>query len=191
MNNNILNKKNNNSAKKVFKIASFPVIAILLLNFAFSTGCKVYSFADVSIPDSIKTVRINFIENRAQYINPRLSPNLTDRLKQKIVNQTKLTQTNSENANYDINGFVSNYTVSTSGISTTGNNQRQASTNRLTVGVHIVLTNTLNNQTQEYDVSRSFEFASSLSLQAAEAQLQDEMIRNLTDDIFNRIFSNW
>src|SRR5919199_5193976 len=97
--------------KGIFKIASFPVIAILLLNFAFSTGCKVYSFADVSIPDSIKTVRINFIENRAQYINPRLSPNLTDRLKQKIVNQTKLIQTNSENAHYDINGSVTNYSV--------------------------------------------------------------------------------
>ena len=177
--------------RDIFRIASVPFIVILLLNLAFSTGCKVYSFADVSIPDSIKTVRINYIENRAQYVNPRLSPNLTDRLKQKIVNQTKLTQTNSENANYDINGTVTNYSVSTSGISSNSTGQRQASTNRLTVGVHIVVTNTLNNQTQEYDVSRSFEFASSLSLQAAEAQLQDEMIRNLTDDIFNRIFSNW
>jgi hypothetical protein len=63
--------------------------------------------------------------------------------------------------------------------------------NRLTVGVHIAVNNTLSGQVQEYDVSRSFEFASTLSLQAAESQLMDEMVRNLTDDIFNRIFSNW
>jgi hypothetical protein len=153
----------------------------------------VYSFVDVSIPDSIKSVRINFIENRARYVNPQLSPTLTDRLRQKIVNQTRLSQTNSDNAHYDISGEIRDYSVSTSGISSTGgnNNQRQASINRLTVAVHIVLTNTLNNQVQEFDISRSFDFAASLSLQAAESQLLDEMVRNLTDDVFNRLFSNW
>ncbi len=189
-------QENKNSEFKIqnfsfLKMAGVPLFAFLILNFAFSPGCKVYRFADVSIPDSIKTVRINFIGNKAQYVNPQLSPNLTDRFKQKVVSQTRLTQTNKDNADYDISGWVSNYAVSTSGISTTGNNQRQASVNRLTVGVHMILNNQLSNQVQEFDVSRSFEFAASLSLQAAEAQLQDEMVRNLTDDIFNRIFSNW
>ena len=172
-----------------------PVIAsaFLILNFSFLSSCKVYSFVDVSIPDSIKTVHINFIENRARYVNPQLSPALSDRIRQKIVNQTRLTQTNSDNAHYDISGYISDYYISTSGISTTtgGNNQRQASINRLTVAVHMTLTNTLNNQVQEFDISRNFDFAASLSQQAAEAQLLDEMVRNLTDDIFNRLFSNW
>ena len=178
---------------KALSVLGLSFFTFLVLNFTFSTGCKVYSFADVSIPDSIKTVRVNFIENRARYINPQLSPTLTDRLKQKIVNQTRLTQVNNDNANYDINATVTTYDVSTSGISSSGTagNQRQASMNRLTVGVHITVNNTLNNQVQEYDVSRSFEFAATLSLQAAESQLLDEMVRNLTDDIFNRIFSNW
>ena len=30
-----------------------------------------------------------------------------------------------------------------------------------------------------------------LSLQQAEAQLLDEVVRSLTDDIFNKIFSDW
>ncbi|HEX2535894.1 MAG TPA: LPS assembly lipoprotein LptE [Chitinophagaceae bacterium] len=166
----------------------------LLVVLGTGTGCRVYSFADVSIPDSIKTVRINFIENRAQYVNPRLAPNLTDRLKQKIVNQTRLTQTNNENAHYDISSFISSYTVSTSGVSTSGTGnqrQRESSMNRLTVGVHIVLNDRLGNKTQEFDVSRSFDFQASLALQQAEAALLDAMVRDLTDDIFNRIFSNW
>ena len=44
---------------------------------------------------------------------------------------------------------------------------------------------------EEYDVSRSFEFAATQSLQEAEAKLGEEMIRTLSDDIFNRIFSSW
>ena len=44
---------------------------------------------------------------------------------------------------------------------------------------------------QQYQISRSFPFAATLSLQAAESRLLDEIVTNLTDDIFNRIFSNW
>ncbi len=175
------------TAKKIL----FSLLLItLVLTAATISSCGVYSFADVSVPDSIKTVRINFFENRAQYVNPQLSPTLTDRVRQRIVNQTRLSQTNSENAHYDINGYVSNYSVSTSGISS-GNGTQQASMNNLTVGVHIVLNNRLSGEVTEYDISRSFPFNANLSLQAAEAQLLDEMVRNLTDDIFNRIFSNW
>lgn len=166
------------------------VIVLVIASIGFNS-CGVYSFADVSIPDSIKTVRINFFENRAQYINPQLSPSLTDRVRQRIVNQTRLAQTQNDNAHYDISGTVTNYSISTSGISTGTNNQRQASMNNLNVTVHITLVNRLSGEKQEYDVTRAFPFNASLSLQAAESQLLDEMVRNLSDDIFNRIFSNW
>jgi hypothetical protein len=153
---------------------------------ATTTSCGVYRFADVSVPDSIKTVRVNFIENKARYVNPQLSPNLTERVRQKIVSQTRLSQTNSDNAHYDISGYISDYVITTSGIS-----NQQNTTNRLTISVHIIVNNQLSNQIQEFDISRGFEFSANLSLQAAEARLLDEMVRNLTDDIFNRIFSNW
>ena len=173
--------------KRRFTISAIIIaLSFLILNSIFSSGCGVYSFADVSIPDSIKTVRVNFIENKARYVNPQLSPQLTDRLRQKILNQTRLTQTNNENAHLDISAEIRDYTVSTSGIS-----ERQTQMNRLTVGVHIEVNNRLSNTTEEYDVSRSFEFNANLSLQAAESQLLDEILRNLTDDMFNRMFSNW
>jgi hypothetical protein len=172
---------------KRFTISALIVFfSFLLISTVFSPGCGVYSFADVSIPDSIKTVHVNFIENRARYVNPQLSPQLTDRLRQKILNQTRLTQTNNDNAHLDISAEVRDYSISTSGIS-----ERQTQMNRLTVGVHLIVNNRLSNTKQEYDVSRSFEFNANLSLQAAESQLLEEMVRNLTDDMFNRMFSNW
>ena len=163
------------------------VLAVTLLALAtYNSSCGLYTFADISIPDSVKTVRVNVLENRAPYVNPQLHPTLTDRVKQKIVNQTRLTPTNNENAHYDISGYISDYSVSTTGVQ--GN---RGVTNRLTVAVHITLNNQLAGTKQEFDVSRSFEFDASISLQTAEQRLLEEMVRNLTDDIFNRVFSNW
>jgi len=59
------------------------------------------------------------------------------------------------------------------------------------VSVHVVLKKTLENKTDEFDVSRNADFSANLSLQQAEGQLLDELVRNLTDEIFNHIFSNW
>ena len=102
------------------------------------------------------------------------------------MSQTRLSQTNNDNADWDIKGYISNYTSSTSGIS-----QQQVATNRLTVTVHIIVNDQKANKTQEYDVSRNFEYSANQSLTQAEQALADEIIRGMTDDIFNRIFSNW
>jgi len=166
---------------------------ILILGIAVSLhSCKIYSFKDVSIPAEVKTIHINYIENKARILNPQLSPQLTDALKQKINNQTRLTQVGTaDGADYDISGYVSDYNVTTSGVSA-----QQAATNRLTVTVHIILKNKFNDKKIgtpdfEADVSRNFDFSANLTLSDAEAQLMPSILSNTTDEIFNRIFSNW
>lgn len=162
----------------------FLAAAACLMLFGGAT-CR-FSMRDVSIPPEVKTVRVAYIDNRARYINPLLSPRLTEKLRQKIVNQTRLTQTNGE-AHYEISGTVSDYSVSTSGIS-----DRQSSMNNLNVTVSIVFRNRLDEKKNfETSITRNFPFSSGMSLQQAEAQLNDQMVSNLVDEIFNRIFSNW
>jgi hypothetical protein len=172
--------------KKIFFVISLAcgLCLILFLN----SRCHVsYKLRDTYIPDSIKTVKVIPIENRARYINPQLSQKLTEKLRQKIVGQTKLTQTNSDNADWEISGYISDYSVSTSGIS-----QRQASTNRLNVSVSITLFKKRDNiQMDPVSVSHSFDFPATRTLQAAERDLLDESVRNMTDEIFNQIFSGW
>jgi hypothetical protein len=172
-----------NLYRKIFFVLVPCALYLLLFS---NSSCGVYRFKDVSIPDTIKTVKINFIENKARYINPQLSPRLTDKLKQKITSQTRLSQTNNDNADWDISGYVSDYSLSTSAIS----GQRET-VNRLTVAIHIILFDRKADKPSEYDVTRNFEFSATQSLQQAEATLADEMIRALTDDIFNKLFSNW
>jgi hypothetical protein len=155
------------------------------LLFGFFSSC--YSFKDVSIPPEVKTIRVQYIENRARIVNPQLSQRLTDKLRQKVVNQTRLSQTNSDEAHYDVSGQITDYFVSTSGIS-----GQQASTNRLNVTVHLVFKNRLDEKKNfEADLSRNFDYSSLLSLQQAEATITDQIVQNLVDEIFNRIFSNW
>ncbi|MGZ8522782.1 MAG: LPS assembly lipoprotein LptE [Chitinophagaceae bacterium] len=175
------------NARNVLRTSYFVLFAVaLFFIMAGNSSCKAYSFRDISIPDTIQTVKVNFIENKAPYVDPQLSPRLTDKLRQKIVSQTKLSQTNNDNADWVISGRITNYVSSTSGIS-----QQQVATNRLTVTVHITRNDQKANKTEEYDISRNFEYSGTMSLQQAQASLGEEIIRGLTDDIFNRLFSNW
>lgn len=151
------------------------------------SSCGIYKFRDATIPSDVKTVKVGYIQNQARYINPQLSQKFTDKILQKITGQTKLTRTNNDDAHYIINGTITVYDPS----QTVGVSSQQATTNRLTVTLHITLKKTLENKTDEFDVSRSFDYSANLSLQQAEGALLDEVVRSLTDDIFNRIFSNW
>jgi len=174
---------------KPSRILFFSCLALFFFHFTSLTSCG-YKFQDITIPDTIKTVKINFIENRATYVNPQFSPALTDRLKQKIVNQTRLSQTNSDDqANWIIDGEVTEYYQTTTGVTST-NGRSQTSINRLNVTVKITKREP-NKDPKEFSVTRQFDFNANQSLQAAEARLMDEMIKNLTDEIFNSLFSGW
>lgn len=170
-------------------LTTAAVFFLFLSTFSF-TSCGIYSLNQKgTVEDSARTVRVAPFENKAPYVNPQITPALTERLRQKVQNQTRLTNTNNETADYAITGYIADYSVSTTGVTNT-NGQQQTSVNRLTVRVHLSLSK-FGGTPEEIDVSRSFDFSAQQSLQAAEASLLDEMIRNLTDEIFNRIFSNW
>ena len=171
-----------------------PFIACFLgLSIALSS-CKIYSFKDVSIPAAVKSIHLAYIENRARLINPQLAPQLNDKLRQKINQQaSKLTIKETSDADYDVTGTITDYNYTTSGIS-----QQAASSNRLNVTVHLIFKNHLDPTGKtvapadfEADVTRNFDFAATLTIQDAESQLLPTIVSNLTDEIFNKLFSNW
>jgi hypothetical protein len=170
---------------KALKVKKYKRFLGILSALIVITGC--YTFRDISIPANVKTVRVERIENKAQYVNPQLAPRLLDRLRQKINNQTRLTQVPGNDAHYEISGVITDYRITTTGIS-----NQQSSINRLTITVRVTFQNRLEpDKDFEADISRNFDFDANMSLQQAEAAKGDEIIRNMTDEIFNRIFSNW
>ncbi len=164
----------------------FAVVLFCGIIFNYST-CK-YGFKDVSpIPAEVKTFRVNYLENKSQYTNSQLSPQLTEKVKQKIIGNTRLRYTNNDDAHYDISGYISQYYVTTVAIT-----NNQSSGNRLNVGFHLSFKNTLDpTKNQEADILRTYPFPAQQSLTQAESELTTKMVSDITDDIFNKIFSNW
>ena len=164
-----------------------PIACCVLLLALNSATCK-YSTKDTSpIPPDVKTFRVNYLENKARYVNPQLTPTVTEKLKQKIIGQTRLRQINGDEAHYDISGYLSDYSVTTTGIT-----NQTASTNRLNVSFHLIFKNKLDQKKDfETDITNNYDFNAQLSLQQAEAQLGNDIVKNLVDGIFNKIFSNW
>ena len=162
------------------------VSSLLFFTLSFAT-CK-YSTKDTApIPADVKTFRVNYLENKARYVNPQLTPQITEKLKQKIIGQTRLRQTNNDDAHYDISGYLSDYSVTTTGVS-----GQTASTNRLNVTFHLTFKNSLDEKKDfETDVTSNYDFSAQLTLPQAESQLGDQIVKNVTDAIFNKIFSNW
>ncbi len=161
----------------------FFALAILL-----TTGLKTCTFGtkDISIDEKIKTFSLEIFGNRAGYVNPQLAPKLTDRFRQKVVGQTKLKPV-SEKGDYHVSGYINNYSVTTSGV-TNG----QSSANRLSVSFHLILKNNVDDkQSLETDVTRTFDFSAQQSLNEAERGLLDDVVKNIADEIFNKLFSNW
>jgi hypothetical protein len=162
------------------------ICALVMIIFNYAS-CK-YSFKDSSpLPPEVKTFRVNQFTNQASYADAQLAPSLTEAVKQKVLSNTRLRQTNGDDAHYDISGYVSDYSVSTSGIS-----GASASQNRLTVSFHIVFKNTLDDKKSfEADVTSNFDFSANQSLTDAAATLTPQILKNLTDQIYNKIFSDW
>jgi hypothetical protein len=168
------------------QFSTWHLLVLGFLSIFMIHGTCRFSTNEASIDPLAKTVKVNYIENKARYVNPLLSPRLTEKLRQKIVNQTRLSQTNGD-ADYEISGVVTDYSVSTSGIS-----NQQVASNNLNITVSILFKNRIDEKkNQETSITRNFPFQSTLSLQQAEQQLADQIINNLTDEIFNKIFSNW
>ncbi len=174
--------------KNIFGLRIKMVVVGLITIYIFSFSTCKYGFKDTSpIPEEIKTFRVNPFVNKAQYINPQLSPQLTEKLKQKIINTTRLRQTNNDDADYDIDGYISQYNTSTTGI--TSNN---ASQNRLNVGFHLIFKNNKDDKKNfEADLATNIDFPANQSLSQAEAANSTKIVNNITDEIFNKIFSNW
>lgn len=149
-------------------------------------SCGVYSFTGASIEG--KTINFHTFENRARNVVPSLTATLTDKIRNRILSQTGLAPTNSEDADYDLSGTISAYEVTVTGVQ----NTQTASLNRLTITVQVDFKNRKNPKSSyKQSFSRFSDFAATQALQNVENQLIEEIGRQLADDIFNKAFVNW
>jgi hypothetical protein len=165
----------------------FILFPIFLFAAAF-TACKIsYSFTGAVPMVGVKTFSVDYFPNRARLVNPNLSQQLTDGLQEKLIKQTSYSQI-SENGDLEFTGQITDYEVRPMNIQ----EGDLAAQNRLTVTIKVKYTN---NKEHAQDWEKTFtayeDFDSNKSLSDAEDTLVTEIIKKLTDDIFNASIANW
>ncbi|HNR41177.1 MAG TPA: LptE family protein [Bacteroidales bacterium] len=164
------------------------VIAIILLIPVLFHGCKVtYSFSGASISPEVKTISIQYFQNRASLVQPALSQNLTDALIDKCKSQTSLSFVNGL-GDVNFEGEITDYNTRPLTVSA----DAQAAVNRFTITVRVEFTNAVDpDLSYEQTFSRFEDYDSALDLSQVEDELSRKIIEMIVEDIFNRAFVNW
>ena len=158
-------------------------IAVLLVS-----ACGIYSFSGTSIKPDVKTITINYFEYKAMKVNPSLSNDLTEAVRNQFRRMTSLEQVEID-GDLEITGQVTGYDVRASSV-TAGD---VAAMNRLTVTVKVDFTN--RKYPEEDFQGKSFsaysDYESTTSLDAVESSLCAEIVDKIVEDIFNATVAQW
>lgn len=151
-------------------------------------SCGIYSFSGTSIQPDVETITINYFEYKALKVNPSLSNDITEALRNQFRRMTRLEQVD-EDGDLEITGMVTGYTVSAQAITA----QEQAAKNRLTITVVVSFENKKHPEEDFSDKSFSAysDFDSTTLLDAVESTLCAEIIDKINEDIFNATVAQW
>ena len=170
-------------ALKTLINGSFFLIALAIL---FS-GCGVYSFTGASIPAGAKTVSVQYFPNKAQLVEPILSPTFTNALLNIFTTQTTLEMVE-ENGDIALEGEIISYKTTPVAIQS----DQTAALNRLTIVVNVRFVNKLEPEKDfEQKFSQFLEYPSETPLNAVSNELITAINKMLVTDIFNKAVVNW
>lgn len=165
----------------------FRLFSVLLLTLLLPGSCGIYSFSGTSIQPDVKTICIEPVVNKATKVNPSLANQLTEALNDKYRKLTRLEQV-SEDGDLYLLVTIESYDVRAAAITA----NEVAAMNRLTVTCKVQFVNTLH---EEDNIEQSFaayeDYDSNNSIDMVEAQLCDQIVTKLVDDIFNATVAQW
>ena len=141
-------------------------------------SCGIYSFSGTSIQPDVHSISIHYFEYKALRVNPTLSNDITEAMKDQFRRFTTLEQVD-EGGDLDIVGEIIGYDVKAMGI--TAN--------------EVASLYFTNNKYPEDNIEQSFsayaDFDATQSLDAVESTLCEDIIDQLVEDIFNATVAQW
>ena len=152
-------------------------------------ACKVsYSFNGARIDYSkTKTITIADFPIRSNYVWGPMQAIFNNELKDVFANHTKLTQVK-RNGDLKIEGEITQYTQRNKSVSSEG----YSAQTELSMTVNVRFTNNVNH---DEDFERQFTATSSYettqSLNSVQEELVTQMVKEITDQIFNATVANW
>lgn len=167
--------------KKIF----YLIISVVVIAFA---SCKIkYSLSGATIPPEAKTISVAYFSNNTSLGAPTLSQRFTEKLKDMVSSQTSLGLV-SQNGDLQFSGYLADYNVAPVAIQSSD----LADKNRLTITVNVKYFNKFEEAKNfEQSFTRFADFNANESVSSKEAELVQEIFRQITEDVFNRAFNNW
>ena len=165
------------------------VISFLFLLSSLLTSCKVsYTFNGASIDyTKTKTIQIADFPIRSNYVWGPMASIFNNQLKDQYANHTKLTQVK-RNGDLKVEGEISRYEQRNKSVSAEGSSAQV----ELSMTVNVRFTNNVNHKEDfEKTFTASQSYDSNLSLNAVQEELVTQMVKDITDQIFNATVANW
>ncbi len=163
-------------------------MSLLLISSLLLGGCTIsITMSGASIPENLNTFSVQYINNRAPLVNPDLATTLTEGLKDRIQNESRLTMVN-EAGDVDFSGDITSYSTKPMAVQA----DAVSAQTRLTVSVKI---RCRNSKDPKKDWEQSFsayqDYDSENNLADVEADLVTLIVEELTENIFNKAFADW
>ncbi len=161
------------------------IVAILSI---YLVSCSIrFTLKGSSVPDNLETFTVEYFENRAPLINPTLSQNFTESLKDRITNESRLSLLE-RNGDISFSGEINGYSIRPMAIQA----DAVSAETRLTVSVKVRYRNFKNPKDNWESTFSAYEdFPSEQNINDVESELTELIIDQITEDIFNKAFSDW
>jgi hypothetical protein len=166
----------------------FFVFLLLLFSISiWQCGNNGYSLRGISIPADVSTYYVGQFKNNALNAPPTLAIETSEALKEKIRRESRLVLNDSD-PDVEFQGTIVDFRV-TAEAPQPG---ESSAINRLTIVTAIEY---INNNNEEDGFKRNFsfffDFPANTDLSAVQTQAIEDILAQITEDIFNAAFTNW
>ncbi len=164
------------------KFLAFVTLAVLA---ACGGG---YSFTGGHVGDA-KTISVDFFPNYAQIVEPQLSQNFTEALRDIFVRQTPL-ELVSKKGDLQFSGSIVDYSIKP--ISAQASDIGKVAQNRLTITVKVSYVNTLEEKKSfDQNFNRFADFDANVDISEVKEELMTTIVEELAENILNQSIGSW
>jgi hypothetical protein len=150
-------------------------------------GCGFYSHTGASVPPDAKTFSVQYFPNFSPIVAPTLSQILSEKLKQKFINETQL-KLSEIDGDLQFSGKITDYRTAPVGVQGDQTN----TVNRLTITAEIVFENLKDPKKNfTHTFSNFVDFPASQNFATVENDLINQVTEMMVTDIFNKAVINW
>ncbi|MBQ4036444.1 MAG: LptE family protein [Paludibacteraceae bacterium] len=162
---------------------------IVVLLFIGLSSCMVsYKFNGTSIDyTKIKTISVTDFPNQASLVYPSLAPNFNEKLKDEYSSKTRLKLV-PRDGDLQVSGEIVNYELIQIGVNTAGTSTKT----KLQITLNVRFVNKQNpSENFEQRFSSYQEFSNEQTINQVQDELNEQIIEDLVNQIFNRTVANW